>query len=382
MTATSRSDTISQIPTFGPSPTLRPMSPTSTTDDPPTYAALVCPACGAALTGPLRALPDARLFAARPVIRRQGIRATQGFWRRADPGERSQDLPTEAFPMTIHPHDLLVPQVEASNSGCCGVFSADGTANLHCRCGGAVGVLIDECALDIEVRLGAFWQVASGDDGAHVAGGDGISDAIADARVSERLDRWSGVRFAHPAISMDTYWDWSASEVPTHREVERLELALVTGDDGVALQAVVDGRVIALGLAAIDLLRAMALQRLPVGNAGLALRYDQLAAAGDNRVVSFWGLVRRGAVIELVESPASTTYPTGVEMAELGRMPLAEARAIGKIMGRESEPRGWRFTEAELQRAWSAAIAAFEPLVACEPLPLSGAWAPSETGTS
>ena len=334
------------------------MSPTFTSDDPPTYAALVCPACGAALTGPLRALPDARLFAARPAIRRQGIRATQGFWRRADPGERSQDLPTEAFPMTIHPHDLLVQQVETSNSGCCGVFSADGTANLHCRCGGAVGVLIDECALDIEVRLGGFWQVV---------GGDGASDAIADAHVRERLDRWSGIRFAHPAISMDTYWDWSASEVPTHREVERLELALVTGDDGVALQAAVDGRVIALGLAAIDLLRAMALQRLPIGNPGLALRYDQLAAAGDNRVVSFWALVRRGEVIELVESPASTTYPTGVEMAELGRMPLAEARAIGKIMGRESEPRGWRFTEAELQRVWTSAIAAFEQRVGCGP---------------
>lgn len=325
----------------------------TTRDEPTRRAVLVCPACDASLTAPLRAIPDPRLFALPPAIRRQGIQATQGFWRRAEPGELSQGVPTHPFPVSIHPHDLLVPQVETSGSGCCGVFSEDGSANLHCRCGAPVGVLIDECVFDVEVRLGALWQVG-GDDEVRVG-------ELADDRVRRSLDRWSRVRFAAPPISIDTCWDWTASEVSTSREVERLELHLVAGDDGVAVHAVVDGRAIALPLAPIDLLRAIALERLPVGNEALALRYDLLASLRDNRVVSFWALVRRGKGIELVESPASTTYPTGFDITELARMPLAEARAIGAVVGRETAPRGWRFSEAALLRAWSTAIAACEP---------------------
>lgn len=325
----------------------------TTSAEPPTRAVLVCPACGAALTAPLRAVPDARLFAPPPTIRRQGLRATQGFWRRAEAGEVSQGVPTDAFPVSIHPHDLLVDQVETSNSGCCGVYTVDGGPNLHCRCGAPVGVLNDECVFDLEVRLVPCWHIVA--DGA-ASVGEPDDDA-----VRRRLDRWSGVRFASPPVSMDTYWDWSSSEVPTVHEVQCLELALVPGDEGVTLQAVVDGRSIALPLAPVDLVRAIALERLPVGNAGLALRYDLMASLRNTAVVSSWGLLRRGQVVELVESPASTSYPTGIALTEAASMPLAEARAIGKIMARESEPRGWRFSGAALQRAWSAAIAACAP---------------------
>jgi hypothetical protein len=330
-------------------------------DEPSRRAVLVCAACRAALTAPLRAIPDSRLFAAPPTIRREGIRATQGFWRRAEPGELSQGAPTDSFPVSIHPHDLLVHQVETSGSGCCGVYSEDGSANLHCRCGGPVGVLIDECVFELEVRLGACWQV--------VGDGEASVGELADDRVRRSLDRWSGVRFASPPISLDTYWDWTPSEVSTVHEVEHLELALVAGDDGVAVQAVVDGRAIALPLAPVDLLRAIALERLPVGNAGLALRYDLLLSRRESRVISFWGLLRRGQDVELVESPASITHPTGHDIYEASRMSLAEARAIGAVVGRETAPRGWRFSEAALHRAWSSAIAACDP----EHLPASGA---------
>ncbi|MDC0670631.1 hypothetical protein [Nannocystis radixulma] len=332
----------------------------TTRDEPSGRAVLVCPACEASLTAPLRTVPDPRLFAPPPAIRRQGIQATQGFWRRAEPGELSQGVPTDPFPVSIHPHDLVVPQVETSGGGCCGVYSEDGSANLHCRCGAPVGVLVDECVFNVEVRLGAFWRVGGDDE-------VGVGE-LADDRVRRSLDRWSGVRFAGPPISIDTSWGWTAIEVPTRREVEHLELHLTAGDEGVAVHAVVDGHAIALPLAPLDLLRAIALERLPVGNEGLALRYDLLLSLRENRVISSWGLLRRGKDVELVESPASTTYPTGFDIYELSRMSLAEARAIGVVMGRESEPRGWRFSEAALLRAWSAAIAACEP----ERLPASG----------
>jgi hypothetical protein len=326
--------------------------------EPSRRAILVCPACGAALTTPLRAVPDARLFVAPPAIRRQGIQSSQGFWRRAPPGELSQGVPTDSFPVSIHPHDLLFRQVEASGWGCCGVYSADGRANLHCRCGGPVGVLVDECVFDVEVRLGASWRLGADDD--HADGSDDDDDQ-ADARVRAALDRWSRVRFAEPPICVDTYWDWEPSEVPTVHAVEHLELALMPSDDGVGLHATVDGRAFPLPLAPIDLLRAIALRRLPIGHDGLALRYDLMASLRDTQVVSFWGLVRRGDVIELIESPASTSYPTGVPLRELDRMPLADARALGKLVARESEPRGWRFSEADLRRAWSAAIDKCDP---------------------
>ncbi|MFY0542070.1 hypothetical protein [Nannocystis pusilla] len=221
--------------------------------------------------------------------------------------------------------------METSGHGCCGVFSEDGSANLHCRCGAPVGVLIDECVFDVEVRLGALWQVG-GDDEIRVG-------ELADDRVRRSLDRWSRVRFAGPPVSIDTHWDWTASELSTSREVEHLELHLIAGDDGVAVHAVVDGRVIAL-----PSLPSICCELSPSSGSPWATRGSPSATTCWRRFArTGWcrsGARAEGKDVELIESPASTTYPTGFDMTEAARMPLAEARRIGAVVGRETAPRG------------------------------------------
>ncbi|MDB4932082.1 MAG: hypothetical protein JWM10_4566 [Myxococcaceae bacterium] len=283
-------------------------------DDPTTPATLRCPRCDAALTAPVSPLPDARL------VEPDGWnpRVPQGAWARVDAVASGGAWEAGAYPIHVHPHDLALASLAVSGFGCCG-YAPFGRPNLHCRCGAPVGVFVDECSWRLEARLGARWSPA------HDA-------PPRDADVTRRLDRLADARLADPRVFPDTRWDWNERELDRRLSPREAAFSLDDDADGLCARALLDGESIALPWSSGELARAVALRRLPVGAEALALAYG--LRDGGNRVLSAWGLVRRGSDVDLVveEGPRSRAWRVWGEW-----MQLAWAEAVDRWM---ASPRG------------------------------------------
>lgn len=204
-------------------------------------------------------------------------------------------MPEPRCVVWIHPHDLEVTEIVASRFGCCGFFH-DGAPNLHCRCGRAVGILVDECGLTPEIALAATWRK--------------LEQAPHDAGLSRRMSHaLAAIDTGAPPIE-SVVWDWEAEVSEVSEVTGELSLSLRTpGPAGLQLTLHWRDQARVLPMAGLVLARAIAQRRLPIGRPQLLVTQAQVVGS---KITEEWAMVRLGSEVRLEGFGVRTAISLGV----------------------------------------------------------------------
>lgn len=244
-------------------------------------------------------MPDARL------IQDDGWDAwvPQGTWVRKARHVSSYDIELPEFSIRVHPHDLLGEQLKISGFGCCGYFPGRG-ANLHCRCGAPVGLFVDECSCRIQCRLLPGWG-ASRFDRPQPGASTSLGTTVRDEAILLRIDRAVRAQPVHDNTIPETQWDNHPHLGRVSRPTE-IAFMFDSGPRGLVVRLQTSERVTTLRLPPAEIVRAIALRRLPIGNSWLSLSYKVLDR--HNQTVLSWALTRFGDEVELLEQSPDESY--------------------------------------------------------------------------
>lgn len=221
-----------------------------------------CASCHRPLSRPVRAVPDQRLLAAPGRV----TRTPPATWTSGP----------EAGDVCIHPHDLVVGNVEPTAFGCCGYAPRGNEANLLCACGAPVGVFSDECSVDFELTLRRPRVVVEPEEAWDFS--------------PERLDAALSGIADDAAVSEDTRWGVDDGAATAARD---LRISIDRQAGGIAVTFRIDATPVVVAMPRLVLARAIAFAALPVGNAELVVCSCRSAPRG-NAILEEFELVASG----------------------------------------------------------------------------------------